>query len=201
MSWEAISAAFQAQCTVTQKAVLLALANFADASGARAFPAALTLARLASVSERTARQALAGLRSAGLIELTHPSIGRLPSGYRLTFMTPAPTAPLQIEQGSTMQMPHGDPAATMRLDHGDPAAAAPNPSERDPRIKKDAPARAYPAGRARSPENGRAPDPRNSPDPSVRIAAIEREMVERRQRLDSSTSNAVRLELERRSQK
>lgn len=62
--------------TPTEYVVLTMLANYADRNGRRARPAAATLARDCSVSDKTVRRALAALVSKGYLVVDQPGKGR-----------------------------------------------------------------------------------------------------------------------------
>lgn len=76
MSWQSLADVFAyvqqptLTLTSTEKFVLLALANFADAHGANAYPSQQTLMTLTSLSERAVRRAIAALKRQGLLTTT-----------------------------------------------------------------------------------------------------------------------------------
>jgi hypothetical protein len=94
VSIKALNWAFALPIMGGQKAVLLALANHADAEG-ECYPSIATIALHAGLKERGTRQVMRHLEALGLITTT-PTNGRL-STYRLNFelaQTPAVRAPL-----------------------------------------------------------------------------------------------------------
>lgn len=69
MSVQAITAAFAVQgVSPSEKLLLLALANYADASG-QCFPSQVTLTHDTGLSERTIRTALGNLKALGLVQI------------------------------------------------------------------------------------------------------------------------------------
>lgn len=158
MSIEAVSWALSEAPNVPPScvAVLVGLANHADAHGRGAWPSQATLARYARKSERAVRADLAQLEALGLI-VRAPRGSRRTIVWNLTMARPAErTAPAGSTAPATPEA-HSRPARK-------PASA--EPAFNRPGTNTARPARDFPRPRWAPPERRGAalPPPRNAPD-------------------------------------
>ena len=109
MSIEVLNLAFYVDgLTPTQKAVLTALANYANPDGGQAFPSVNRMSLMTSYSERAVRYALKDLREMGLIRVIEESKQHKTTEYQLDLQQmqalqarPATDAPLKPSRPAT----------------------------------------------------------------------------------------------------
>lgn len=112
MSIEVLNLAFYVTgLTPTQKAILIALANYANPDGGHAFPSVKRMSLMTSCGERTVRRALSDLRDMRLIEVVEESKRHKTTEYQL-----------DLQQMQVLQL---RPDTALGLNKSRPARAAP----------------------------------------------------------------------------
>lgn len=126
MSIEVMNLAFYVGgLSPAQKAVLVALANYASPDGGQAFPSVERMVFMTSYAERTVRRALKDLRGMGLIKVDRESKYHSTTEYRLDL-----SQMQALQDRPARDAPHDLPENTEDLPESAnrPARDAPNPS-------------------------------------------------------------------------
>lgn len=105
------------------QAVLLVLANYANASG-EAWPSVQTIARGARVSLTTAREAIRALKRVGHLQVERAGGGHTSNRYRVVIASPAESAPLRNPHPCTTETV----GAPLRNPEGSSPESEPDPS-------------------------------------------------------------------------